>query len=197
MQISRLEPERAPFIRAVLRLLRMKVRRALRRQPLWVSWNRHVGREISGYEVNQRLRLSFPVNVLTAAQRMGVDVAFHKDCAWDAAIESDRFGNATIYVDVGSSLEHQRYLVALALGYLLHTVPTIVVRLRLNEEGRAHRAPEDDAGRRALIFALQLMLPLNDVRKRFGAHWLASHARVPLWFAQQGIDGPGWVLLQE
>lgn len=160
---------------------------------MWLRWNRDVGKAISGYELHQLLGLDFPVNMLDAARRLGVDVAFHKDCDWAAALESDRSGTATIYVDVGSAIEEQRYLIALLLGYLLCTPPATVVRLHLNGHGRAIRLVCDNAGRDALVFALQFMLPLNDVRKRFGSHWLAAHARVPVWFAQQGIDGL-WVL---
>lgn len=157
---------------------------------MWLRWNSHVGKEVSGYELNGRLGLSFPVNVLEAARKLGVEVAFHKNCDWAAAVESSWQGDATIYLDVGSSLEDQRYLIALALGYLLRTPPGTLVRLHLNGQGRAVRLVRDDTARLALVFALQLMLPLNDVRKCFGARWLASHARVPEWFAQKGIDGP-------
>ncbi len=181
----------------IFRQLRLRIRRLVARlfrgRPGWLRWNSYVGEQISGYEVNRRFSLSFPVDVLMLANRLGVDVSFHKNCAWAAAAESHPSGRASIYVDVGATVEDQRYLIALALGYVLRTSPGTTVRLRFNEHGHAHSL--DIAGRTALVFALQLMLPLNDVRKRFGAHWLAGHARVPVWFAQQGIDGPGWVLV--
>lgn len=170
----------------------MKVHRLMRKQPQWLRWN---GTGVSGYDVHRGLRLNFPANVLDAAFRLGVDVTFHKDCDWAAALESDCQGGATIHIDVGSSLEDQRYLIALTLGYLLILPPTTPVKLYLDGQGRAVRLVRDTVKRQVLVFALQLLLPVRDVRIHFGAQWLAAHARVPVWLAQKAIDGPGWALI--
>ena len=94
----------------------MKVRRALRRQPMWLHWNRDVGRRISGCELNQRLGLSFPVNVIEAAHKLGVDVAFHKDCDWAASLESDSRGLLKVNSMYQTALSHI-YAVGDVIGY--------------------------------------------------------------------------------
>jgi hypothetical protein len=188
-------------VRAGLRLLRRNALYAARnvrlllRRPGWLHWNRYVGKVVSGYDANRHLRLGFPCNVLSAARKMGVKVEFHNCGNWAAVLESDRHGRATIHMDDNIMVDEQRYLIALALGYLLHTPPATLVRLRLDMHGRARREDTlDEARRPALIFALRLLLPYH--RGRLGAGWLARQAQVPVWFAQQGIDGP-WTLIQD
>lgn len=114
-----------------------------------------------------------PIDVLSIAQSIGVQVHFVSGAEWDGAVESDKNGNAEIYVNINQKPTAQRFTIAHELGHVL-----------IHEPGSTYRDnwsldKTDIAEIQANIFAANLLMPswmvfayatnktINDLSKLF------------------------------